>query len=82
MINFENGLESEWTLTTDMGEIVNLPCCPWIIQNISKFNRYKVVCEFKTYWVLESEAKRLQSQSRLHRSAQLLDKALKEMIKE
>ena len=82
MISFENGLESEWILTTDTGLILTLPCCPWLIQNIPKFNRYKVVCEYKTYWVLESEARRLQSLARLHRSAQLLDKALKEMIKE
>jgi hypothetical protein len=82
MIDFADNLDTEWTLTTDSGKIISLPCCPWIIMHVPKLQRFKIVCEYSIYFVYESEAKRMMSLAKLHRSAQLLNHALKEMIRE
>lgn len=82
MIDFAEDLPHEWHLTTDFGQIVILPSCPWLIQSAPNIQRYRVFCEYKIYFVYEQEAKRLLSQAKLLRSAQILNNALKLMIKE
>ncbi len=82
MIDFADDFENEWYLTTDLGKIIALPSCPWLIQNVPHLQRYRIVCECKVYFVFEQEAKRLLSQAKLLRSARILNNALKLMIKE
>jgi hypothetical protein len=82
MIDFADELDHEWYLTTDWGQIVILPRCPWLIQHVPSMRKYRIVCENKVYFVFEQEAKRLIYQAKLLRSAQALNNALKQMIKE
>jgi len=64
----------QWTLTTDLGVIIHLPCSPWMIAYHTKQKRYVVTCEQKQYWVHSLEAKRLLTQIRMAYMGQFLMK--------
>jgi len=69
---------AEWTLTTDVGVTVSIPCSPWRYEYVPAQQHYRVYCESVVYIVSVTEAARLIQQSRIERTAKILNAVFKD----
>lgn len=76
----KNENDASWFLTTDLGTKILLPCSPWRYEFVVGTTFCRVYCENVVYMVEVEEGLRLLQQSRVERTARILQTVFKERL--